>query len=125
MVATITTGTSGKLLLRHILANPSSLSTKQIAEDLQLTALSSQLPASIESGSGSTRPISAQVEPFSELYDLCRDAIRALPDEVAAVSNGNKNVLNKIVGRVMRESRGRADARSVKTLVEELISATK
>jgi len=47
----------------------------------------------------------------------------ALPDEVAAVRNGHKGVLNKIVGRVMRESRGRADARSVRDLVEKLIDA--
>jgi aspartyl-tRNA(Asn)/glutamyl-tRNA(Gln) amidotransferase subunit B len=45
----------------------------------------------------------------------------ALPDEVAAVKQGHKNVLNKIVGLVMRESRGRADARSVRSLLVELI----
>jgi aspartyl-tRNA(Asn)/glutamyl-tRNA(Gln) amidotransferase subunit B len=104
-----------------MLANPSHNSTKQIAEDLQLTALLSS--PSTEFGLDPTRvsPISAKP---SELHSLCLDAINALPDEVAAVKTGNKNVLNKIVGRVMRESRGRADARSVKALIEELISST-
>lgn len=105
-----------------MLANPSSLSTKQIAEDLQLIAFSSP---SVESEIDSESPkSSAAAQLSSELRDLCVDAIRALPDEVAAVKNGNKNVLNKIVGRVMRDSRGRADAKSVRILVEELISGT-
>lgn len=45
----------------------------------------------------------------------------ALPDEVAAVRQGHKNVLNKIVGLVMRQSRGRADAKRVKGLLQNLI----
>ncbi|KAF9462046.1 Glutamyl-tRNA-Gln amidotransferase B subunit [Collybia nuda] len=117
----VITGTSGKLLLRHMLANPSPLRTQQIAENLQLTALSPFFPSS--TGARSTSPTSLQdTKPSPELYGLCLDAINALPSEAAAVKNGNKNVLNKIVGRVMKESRGRADAKSVKALVEELLS---
>ena len=55
------------------------------------------------------------------LHSLCLDAMAALPDEVAAVRQGHKNVLNKIVGLVMRQSRGRADAKRVKGLLQNLI----
>jgi aspartyl-tRNA(Asn)/glutamyl-tRNA(Gln) amidotransferase subunit B len=59
--------------------------------------------------------------PPSELYCLCESAISDLPSEVAALRAGNKNVLNKIVGHVMRKSRGRADAVAVKALVEKIV----
>lgn len=106
------TGTSGKYLLRHMLAKPSSLRPAQITQQLRLTSLSSF------SSSGHSNPTSTTDQ---ELTTLCQAAITALPNEVAAVRAGNKNVMNKIVGRVMRESRGRADAKGVKALVEELI----
>jgi aspartyl-tRNA(Asn)/glutamyl-tRNA(Gln) amidotransferase subunit B len=84
----------------------------QITQQLQLTSLS------LFSSPGHSNPTSKTDQ---ELNTLCQAAITALPNEVAAVRAGNKNVVNKIVGRVMRESRGRADAKGVKALVEELI----
>jgi aspartyl-tRNA(Asn)/glutamyl-tRNA(Gln) amidotransferase subunit B len=45
-----------------------------------------------------------------------------MPDETAAARKGNKNVINKLVGTVMRQSRGRADARSVKEVLDRLLS---
>lgn len=120
----ITVGTSGKLLLRHMLANPSQTSTKQMAQELQFTAFAStsspKIPmdaSKLTSTSSSTHP------PSSDLRSLCIDAIAALPDETVAVKGGNKNVLNKIVGRVMKDSRGRADAKAVKALLEALIAS--
>jgi aspartyl-tRNA(Asn)/glutamyl-tRNA(Gln) amidotransferase subunit B len=110
-----------------MIANPSQLPTKEIATMLQLTAFSStssspSLPSPREFvSSTASSPPSNQVSSENILHSLCLDAVSALPDEVAAVRQGNKNVLNKIVGRVMRESRGRADARSVRILLEELI----
>ncbi|KAF9478677.1 Glutamyl-tRNA amidotransferase B subunit [Pholiota conissans] len=104
MVASRTlTGTSGKFLLRHMLANPSQRPMKEIAEELELIALAPSTSSS------------------PQLHALCTAAIAALPSEVAAVRAGNKNVLNKIVGHVMRASRGRADALVVRVLVEELV----
>jgi aspartyl-tRNA(Asn)/glutamyl-tRNA(Gln) amidotransferase subunit B len=119
-----------------MLANPSQIPTKQVAERLQLTAFSSAsstrpssrpLPlilTSTPSSSTTPEPVSLPPSPASQddmLYSLCRDAIIALPDEVEAVRKGHRNVLNKIVGRVMKESRGRADARTVRVLLEELV----
>jgi len=133
----IITGTSGKLLLRYMLANPSQTPTRQIATMLQLTAFSSAstylesssppLPSTYAStstsptASTSTSPPPNPASSENVLHSLCLDAMAALPDEVAAVRQGRTNVLNKIVGLVMRQSRGRADARSVRDLLQNLI----
>ncbi|KAH9482302.1 Glutamyl-tRNA(Gln) amidotransferase subunit B, mitochondrial [Psilocybe cubensis] len=107
------TGTSGKHLLRHMLANPSSRRPREIATELQLVALTST------SSSQSTTSSDSSV--ISELEDLCRSAVSNLPCEVAALRAGNKNVLNKIVGYVMKKSRGRADATATRELVEKMV----
>jgi len=107
------TGTSGKFLLKHMLTNLNSHTPTQLAQELQLSALSSTPDSSWQSASISS--------PQSELQSLCEAAIQALPSEVAAFQAGNKNVLNKIVGYVMKQSRGRADAKVVRTLVEEIV----
>ncbi|CAA7258526.1 unnamed protein product [Cyclocybe aegerita] len=107
------TGTSGKFLLRHMLSSPSSDSPTKIATGLELIALPASPSFSPSSqGKGSASP---------ELQSLCEAAITALPSEVAALRAGNRNVLNKIVGYVMKQSRGRADAVAVRNLVEELV----
>ncbi|KAJ3500203.1 hypothetical protein NLJ89_g9899 [Agrocybe chaxingu] len=109
------TGTSGKLLLRHMLSNPSSDPTK-VATELELLALSAT--ASTSSARSSRLP---QGSAPPELQLLCEAAIAALPSEVGALRTGNRNVLNKIVGYVMKQSRGRADAVAARNLVEELV----
>lgn len=78
-------------------------SPRAFAEELQLLALPST------------------AEDDGELTALCRDAIQSLPGEVAAVRKGNTNVLNKIVGKVMKESRGRVDAKKARLCLEELL----
>ena len=44
------------------------------------------------------------------LKKLCEEAIAALPSEAAAVRNGKLGPLNRLVGQVMRLSKGSADA---------------
>jgi aspartyl-tRNA(Asn)/glutamyl-tRNA(Gln) amidotransferase subunit B len=95
-----------------MLMNPTSHTPTQLAKELQLTALSST-PDSSSSVSSSS--------PHFELQLLCEAAIHALPSEVTALRIGKKNVLNKIVGYVMKQSRGRADAKVVRKLVEKIV----
>jgi len=109
----VITGTSGKLILRHMLADRSSAMPSQIARDMQLVAFAS--------ASSPSSPLPSSGAP-SELETLCTDAIKSMPDEAAAARKGNKNVINKLVGGVMRLSRGRADARSVKKILDRLLS---
>lgn len=96
-----------------MLANPSSRRPREIATELQLIALTTS--SSFQSKT------SADSSAISELEVLCRSAISDLPSEVAALRAGNKNVLNKIVGCVMKKSRGRADATAARALVDKLV----
>ncbi|KAJ7288497.1 glutamyl-tRNA amidotransferase [Mycena rebaudengoi] len=100
------TGTSGKLLLRHMLADPTAAKTPtEMAHSLSL----------ISSPSSSTDD--------ADLARLCAAAIAALPSEAAAFRSGHKNVLNKMLGWVMKESRGRAGAKAVKEQLILLLEA--
>lgn len=55
-----------------------------------------------------------------ELVKACQTAVAALPGEVDAVRRGNIKVLNKLVGYVMKLSRGRADALVVQETLKRL-----
>ncbi|CAL1700292.1 unnamed protein product [Somion occarium] len=95
------TGTSGRMLLRHILTHGSSEMPSKLAEKMSLFV----------SASDST-----------SLETWCKEVIEALPEEAQAVRNGNMNVLNKLVGRVMKTSKGRADAKAVRNALQDLLS---
>ncbi|KAJ7071864.1 glutamyl-tRNA amidotransferase [Mycena belliarum] len=92
------TGTSGKLLLREILANPSQ---KTPTERARLMSLLSHDELDVD--------------------DLCVAAIAALPSEALAFKRGHMNVLNKILGWVMKESRGKADSKLVRERLVALL----
>jgi aspartyl-tRNA(Asn)/glutamyl-tRNA(Gln) amidotransferase subunit B len=55
------------------------------------------------------------------LRRLCEEAIAALPEEADVVRKGNEKVIMKLVGKVMKESRGRADAKGATELLKELL----
>ncbi|KAJ7696001.1 Glutamyl-tRNA amidotransferase B subunit [Mycena rosella] len=93
------TGTSGKLLLREMLADPASSKTP--------TERASSLSLLVHDG--------------LDLDALCAAAIAALPSEAMAFRNGHKNVLNKILGWVMRETRGKADSSQVRERLVALL----
>ncbi|KAG2141552.1 GatB/GatE catalytic domain-containing protein [Suillus cothurnatus] len=94
-------GTSGKSLLKHIIANRSSSAPSVLAQELSLEAVSEDDNASIRA--------------------WCVEAIEALPEEAEAVRQGNLRVLNKLVGKVMQLSRGRADARNARVVLEDVL----
>lgn len=51
----------------------------------------------------------------------CNEAIEALPEEANVVRNGNVKVLNKLVGLVMKKSKGRADAQAVHARLKSIL----
>jgi aspartyl-tRNA(Asn)/glutamyl-tRNA(Gln) amidotransferase subunit B len=109
------TGTSAKYLLRHLLSHPTGKSSKELANELQLLAFASPAPHTPESnGSSATQP--------SELDTLIQKAIEAMPGEVAAYKAGRRGVLNKVVGWIMKQSRGRVDAQEVKIQLEKVLN---
>lgn len=104
------TGTSAKYLMRHMLSNPSEQTTKHIAEQEQLLSV----PPTAQASKGAPEA--------SDVATLVQRAMEAMPNEVAALKAGHVGVMNKIVGRVMKDSRGRADAKSVQEAVKRKIS---
>lgn len=55
------------------------------------------------------------------LNELCKKAVEANPKAVADYRNGKQKALKSIVGFVMKESRGRADAAAAEAKILELI----
>ncbi len=58
----------------------------------------------------------------SYLEQLCIRAITDMPKEADAARRGVPNVINKLLGRVMRSSKGTTDPQSVRRMLEKLIS---
>ncbi|KAI0732845.1 Glutamyl-tRNA amidotransferase B subunit [Fomitopsis betulina] len=95
------TGTAGKTLLRHMLDKPSDHSASDLARELSLLAGADDAVA---------------------MEKWCAEAIAALPQEAEVVRRGNVNVLNKILGSVMKLSKGRADARAARTTLLKMLT---
>lgn len=93
-------GSSGKLLLRHMLDHPSSEAPPELAERLDLLA--------------------NREDDFLER--LCMQTIDEMPEEADAMRRGVPNVINKLLGRVMKSSKGTADPRSIRKMLQKLLS---
>ena len=59
----------------------------------------------------------------SSMEVWCREVVESNPEVADAIRAGNVNVVNKLVGRVMKKSRGTTDALSVRRLLLEIITA--
>lgn len=94
-------GTSGKALLRHMLTHRSTEMPARLAEQLSLKVV--------------------RDDQGTQLQQWCREAIEALPSEAQAARAGNTNVINKILGQVMKLSRGRVDAQAARTVLLEML----
>ena len=56
-----------------------------------------------------------------DLRHRCEVAIAAIPDAADTVRKGKEKAAGKIVGEVMRLSRGRADARRAREIILEIL----
>ena len=97
----IVVGTSGKTILRHILTTRTADLPSKIAEDLKLLSAS---------------------DDGALLETWCREAITALPEVAEVVRRGNLKVVNKMMGHVMKASRGTARAQDVRAMLLKLLS---
>lgn len=84
------------------------------------------------------------VSDAAQLHSICQEVVEAHPDEVRtlhpetsasvqflidvslpaqvdAIRNGNKKVLNKLMGLVQKETKGRADPVLVRAILQETI----
>ena len=88
--------------MRFMLDKPSSKTPEELAKEHSLIALDKS-------------------DSSTEVW--CREVVKSNPEAADAIRAGNVNVLNKLVGKVMRKSRGTADALSVRKLLLEIIMA--
>ena len=58
----------------------------------------------------------------SSMEVWCKEVVQSNPEVADAIRAGNVNVVNKLVGRVMKKSRGTTDALSVRKLLLEIIT---
>ena len=63
----------------------------------------------------------AQVRDDAAIRAVCEKIIAASPDEVAAYRGGKDSLMGWFVGQVMREMRGKADAKLAKEVLSELL----
>jgi len=101
-------GTSGKTLVWYMITHRSAEKPSKIVADLVFIALSESKTSSADS--------------LREL--LCEVVIMALPVEADLVRKGNGRVVMKLVGGVMKESRGRADTKAVMDLLRDILLPT-
>ena len=64
---------------------------------------------------------SSSVDAAGSLRQLCEDTIAVSPQEAEAVRKGKEKVIMRLVGHVMKESRGRADAKAARDMLKELL----
>uniref|UniRef100_A0A096MCC8 Glutamyl-tRNA(Gln) amidotransferase subunit B, mitochondrial n=1 Tax=Poecilia formosa TaxID=48698 RepID=A0A096MCC8_POEFO len=58
----------------------------------------------------------------ADLHRICQKVVESHPDEVRAVRSGNQKVLNKLMGLVQKETKGRADPVLVRKILQEKTS---
>ncbi|EJD01369.1 glutamyl-tRNA amidotransferase [Fomitiporia mediterranea MF3/22] len=98
------TGTAAKQILRYIIEKKSRDPPAHIAQELSLLALVV-----------GDRNVGNLIDKY------CDEAVKALPEEAEVIRNGNTRVLNKLVGYIMRASKGRVDAQTVQTHLKKLL----
>ncbi|XP_054912430.1 glutamyl-tRNA(Gln) amidotransferase subunit B, mitochondrial [Poeciliopsis prolifica] len=62
------------------------------------------------------------VSDAADLHRICKKVVDSHPDEVRAVRSGNQKVLNKLMGLVQKETKGRADPVLVREILQEKTS---
>lgn len=99
---------SAKLLLKHMLVSPSDTPVRQLAQKMDVLS-------SVDEHSNSSSN-------DDSLRDVCIRAIDALPSEIAAIQAGNENVMNKVIGWIMRQTKGKVDVNRAKDILKQLLS---
>ncbi|OCF57715.1 aspartyl/glutamyl-tRNA(Asn/Gln) amidotransferase, B subunit [Kwoniella mangroviensis CBS 10435] len=102
------TGTTGKSIIKHLISAPApSVSTKEVSLQDVLSNLGININEINESS--------------IDIKTLCQQAISNQPKSVADYKKGNEKVIMRLIGEVMKLSKGTADARKVKEELVELL----
>nr|XP_033796577.1 glutamyl-tRNA(Gln) amidotransferase subunit B, mitochondrial [Geotrypetes seraphini] len=62
------------------------------------------------------------IQDRKQVEQICQNVIDQHQKEVEGIKKGNKKILNKLIGQVQRETKGRTDPVMVKTILEEKLS---
>ena len=103
-----------RLLILVMLWNPAGTAAKSILRDFLSAPKSSSLKSLIQrnSSSGLTSTV---------LESLCQAVIVDLPVEADIVRQGQRKVLMRLVGEVMKRSKGQADAKKVTDMLNGML----
>ncbi|XP_030287969.1 glutamyl-tRNA(Gln) amidotransferase subunit B, mitochondrial [Sparus aurata] len=135
VIGWVTNELLGHLKLHDVSVSQSPISPPALAELLELqetghisSSVAKQVFQEMWRSSGKTAPQIIQeqdlglVSDAAQLHSICQKVVDSHPDEVQAIRNGNKKVLNKLMGLVQKETKGRADPVSVRAILKELTS---
>ncbi|XP_075947536.1 glutamyl-tRNA(Gln) amidotransferase subunit B, mitochondrial [Anarhichas minor] len=125
----------GHLKQQDMSVSQSPISPSALAELLELqesghisTSVAKQVFQEMWRSSGKTASQIIQeqdlglVSDTTQLHNICQKVVDSHPDEVHAIRNGNKKVLNKLMGLVQKETKGRADPVLVRAILQEKTS---
>ncbi|KAM9769239.1 glutamyl-tRNA(Gln) amidotransferase subunit B, mitochondrial isoform 1-T2 [Menidia menidia] len=130
VIGWVTNELLGHLKLQDMTVSQSPISPDALAELLELqetghisSSVAKQVFQEMWRSAGKTAPqiIREQdlglVSDAAQLHSICQKVVDSHPNEVQAFRNGNKKVLNKLMGLVQKETKGRADP----VLVREIL----
>ncbi|KAJ3573020.1 hypothetical protein NP233_g2699 [Leucocoprinus birnbaumii] len=109
------TPTSARRLLRHMVKDPTTAKTSFVAKEGDYYTFSSSLDRN------STSAVSQETSDKDPLTVLCEKVVAERSEEVGKYRKGQKNVLNVIVGAVMKESKGRVDGKKARLILQQLM----
>lgn len=135
VIGWVTNELLGHLKQQDMSVSQSPVSPPALAELLELQEsghISSSVAKQVfqemwrSSGSTASQIIQEQdlglVSDTAQLHSICQKVVDSHPDEVDAIRNGNKKVLNKLMGLVQKETKGRADPVLVREILQEKTS---
>lgn len=135
VIGWVTNELLGHLKQQDMSVSQSPVSPPALAELLELqetghisSSVAKQVFQEMWRSSGKTAPQIIQeqdlglVSDTAKLHSICQKVVDSHPDEVNAIRNGNKKVLNKLMGLVQKETKGRADPVLVRTILQEKTS---
>ncbi|KAM7008949.1 glutamyl-tRNA(Gln) amidotransferase subunit B, mitochondrial [Tautogolabrus adspersus] len=135
VIGWVTNELLGHLKQKDMSVNQSPVSPSALSELLELMEtghISSSVAKQVfqemwvSSGKTASQIIHEQdlglVSDTSQLQSICQKVVDSHPDEVQAIRNGNKKVLNKLMGLVQKETKGRADPVLVRKMLQEKTS---
>ncbi|XP_068445261.1 LOW QUALITY PROTEIN: glutamyl-tRNA(Gln) amidotransferase subunit B, mitochondrial [Clinocottus analis] len=132
VIGWVTNELLGLLKQQHMSVSQSLISPAALAELLELQEsgrISSSVAKQVfqemwrSSGKAASQIIQEQdlglVSDDTQLHNICQKVVDSHPDEVHAIRNGNKKVLNRLMGLVQKETKGRADPVLVRKILQE------